>query len=66
MKLCRFQPQIVPTEKIGTTSHPGVLQGVISGEMVREISGEIFGKWTVTNRSWAAQRCEAADAGSAE
>jgi 2-keto-4-pentenoate hydratase/2-oxohepta-3-ene-1,7-dioic acid hydratase in catechol pathway len=52
MKLCRFQPQIVPPEKIGATTHPGVLQGVISGEMVREISGEIFGKWTVTNRSW--------------
>jgi 2-keto-4-pentenoate hydratase/2-oxohepta-3-ene-1,7-dioic acid hydratase in catechol pathway len=33
-------------------AHPGVLQGVISGEMVREISGEIFGRWTVTDRSW--------------
>jgi 2-keto-4-pentenoate hydratase/2-oxohepta-3-ene-1,7-dioic acid hydratase in catechol pathway len=52
MKLCRFQPQIVPPEKIGATTHPGVLQGVISGEMAREISGEIFGKWTVTSRSW--------------
>ena len=52
MKLCRFQPQIVPSEKVGATPHPGVLQGVISGEMVREVSGEIFGKWTVTDRSW--------------
>jgi 2-keto-4-pentenoate hydratase/2-oxohepta-3-ene-1,7-dioic acid hydratase in catechol pathway len=52
MKLCRFQPQIVPPEKIGATSQPVVLQGVISGEMVREISGEIFGRWAVTDRSW--------------
>jgi 2-keto-4-pentenoate hydratase/2-oxohepta-3-ene-1,7-dioic acid hydratase in catechol pathway len=52
MKLCRFQPQYVPSEKIGATIHPGVLQGVISGDMVREVSGEIFGKWTVTDRSW--------------
>ena len=52
MKLCRFQPQTVPSEKVGATAHPIVLQGVISGETVREISGEILGKWTVTNRSW--------------
>src|SRR5580704_16784676 len=52
MKLCRFQPQIVPSEKVGASAHPGVLQGVVSGDMVREVSGEIFGKWTVTNRSW--------------
>ena len=52
MKLCRFQPQYVPPEKIGATIHPGVLQGVISGDVVREVSGEIFGKWTVTDRSW--------------
>ena len=52
MKLCRFQPQTVPPEKVGATEHPKVLQGVISGETVREVSGEIFGKWTVTNRSW--------------
>ena len=53
MKLCRFQPQFVPQEKVGATSHPEVLHGVISGEVVREVSGEILGKWTVTNRSWA-------------
>jgi 2-keto-4-pentenoate hydratase/2-oxohepta-3-ene-1,7-dioic acid hydratase in catechol pathway len=52
MKLCRFQPQTVPSEKIGATTHPEVLQGVISGGMVREVSGGIFGKWSVTNRSW--------------
>ena len=32
--------------------HPEVLQGVISGETVREISGDILGKWEVTARSW--------------
>jgi 2-keto-4-pentenoate hydratase/2-oxohepta-3-ene-1,7-dioic acid hydratase in catechol pathway len=52
MKLCRFQPQIVPPEKIGAAAHPGVFQGVISEDLVREISGEICGKWTVTDRSW--------------
>jgi 2-keto-4-pentenoate hydratase/2-oxohepta-3-ene-1,7-dioic acid hydratase in catechol pathway len=52
MKLCRFQPQIIPLEKVGASAHPDILQGVISGDTVREVSGEIFGKWTVTNRSW--------------
>jgi 2-keto-4-pentenoate hydratase/2-oxohepta-3-ene-1,7-dioic acid hydratase in catechol pathway len=52
MKLCRFQPQTVPPEKVGATAHPEILQGVISGETVREVSGEIFGRWSVTNRSW--------------
>jgi 2-keto-4-pentenoate hydratase/2-oxohepta-3-ene-1,7-dioic acid hydratase in catechol pathway len=52
MKLCRFQPQTVPPEKVGATAHPEVLQGVISGETVREVSGDILGKWSVTNRSW--------------
>ena len=32
--------------------HPDVLQGVISGENVREVSGDILGKWEVTSRSW--------------
>ena len=52
MKLCRFQPRTVPTEKVGATTHPEVLQGVISGENVREVTGEMFGRWSVTNRSW--------------
>ena len=52
MKLCRFQPQIVPSEKVGATSHPNVLQGVISGETVREVTGDLWGKWEVTSRSW--------------
>ena len=52
MKLCRFQPQTVPPENIGKTMHPEVLQGVISGETVREVSGDILGKWEATSRSW--------------
>jgi 2-keto-4-pentenoate hydratase/2-oxohepta-3-ene-1,7-dioic acid hydratase in catechol pathway len=52
MKLCRFQPQQIPSEKLGLTAHPEVLQGVISGETVREVSGDILGKWSVTHRSW--------------
>src|SRR5260370_14327751 len=52
MKLCRFQPRVVPADKVGTTAHPEVLQGVISGETVREISGDILARWSVTNRSW--------------
>jgi 2-keto-4-pentenoate hydratase/2-oxohepta-3-ene-1,7-dioic acid hydratase in catechol pathway len=52
MKLCRFQPQLVSADKLGAESHPEVLQGVISGETVREVSGDILGKWTVLSRSW--------------
>lgn len=52
MKLCRFQPQVIPSEKVGVAAHPEVLQGVISGETVREVSGDILGNWNVTNRSW--------------
>ena len=53
MKLCRFQPQIVSVGKTRRNrSHPEVLQGVISGETVREVSGDILGKWEVTSRTW--------------
>ncbi|MGH9679278.1 MAG: fumarylacetoacetate hydrolase family protein [Candidatus Acidiferrales bacterium] len=58
MKLCRFQPRIVPSEKVGAAKgsdvsvHPEVLQGVISGETVREVSGDIIGIWEVMSRRW--------------
>src|ERR1700681_2883221 len=52
MKLCRFQAPIVSADQVGATAHPDVLQGVISGETVREISGDILAIWSVTNRSW--------------
>jgi 2-keto-4-pentenoate hydratase/2-oxohepta-3-ene-1,7-dioic acid hydratase in catechol pathway len=48
MKLCRFQPK----EKSGAAAPTEVLQGVISGETVRQVSGDILGKWEVTSRSW--------------
>ncbi len=45
MKLCRFQVKsaAAPAE---------ILQGVISGDTVRQISGDMLGKWEATNRSW--------------
>jgi 2-keto-4-pentenoate hydratase/2-oxohepta-3-ene-1,7-dioic acid hydratase in catechol pathway len=52
MKLCRFQPRVVPADQVGATSHPEVLPGVISGDTVREVHGDILGRWSVTNRSW--------------
>src|ERR1700686_2806531 len=52
MKLCRFQPRVISADQIGANAHPEVFQGVISGETVREIAGDIFGRWSVTNRSW--------------
>ena len=48
MKLCRFQP----IEKGGASAQAEILQGVISGETVRQISGDMLGKWEATNRSW--------------
>jgi 2-keto-4-pentenoate hydratase/2-oxohepta-3-ene-1,7-dioic acid hydratase in catechol pathway len=48
MKLCRFQPK----EKSGATARQEVLQGVISGDTVRQVSGDILGKWEMTSRSW--------------
>jgi 2-keto-4-pentenoate hydratase/2-oxohepta-3-ene-1,7-dioic acid hydratase in catechol pathway len=45
MKLCRFQVKsaAAPAE---------ILQGVISGDTVRQISGDILGKWEEASRSW--------------
>jgi 2-keto-4-pentenoate hydratase/2-oxohepta-3-ene-1,7-dioic acid hydratase in catechol pathway len=48
MKLCRFQLK----EKTGAAARPEVLQGVISGETVRQVSGDILGKWQVSGGSW--------------
>src|ERR1035437_1243338 len=52
MKLCYFQPRVIPADKVGAVTHPEVLQGVISGETVREVSGDILSRWSVTGRSW--------------
>jgi 2-keto-4-pentenoate hydratase/2-oxohepta-3-ene-1,7-dioic acid hydratase in catechol pathway len=52
MKLCRFQPRVVSADQVGSSAHPQVLQGVISGEIVQEVSGDILSRWSITNRSW--------------
>ena len=46
MKLCRFQAK----EKAG--AQPEVSQGVLSGNEVRQISGDMLRKWTETGKSW--------------
>lgn len=48
MKLCRFRPK----EKTGAAAQSEVLQGVISGDTVRQISGDMLGKWEAGSRSW--------------
>jgi len=46
MKLCRFQP------KGAAGAQTADLQGLLAGETVRQVSGDIFGKWEATDRSW--------------
>ncbi len=48
MKLCRFQPK----EKAVSAAQQEILQGVISGETVQQVSGDILGKWERTSRSF--------------
>jgi 2-keto-4-pentenoate hydratase/2-oxohepta-3-ene-1,7-dioic acid hydratase in catechol pathway len=48
MKLCRFQLKA----KSGVTAQPEVFQGVLSDETVRQVSGDILGKWEETSRTW--------------
>lgn len=48
MKLCRFQ-----LKKSAASAGPAeILQGAISGDTVRQISGDMLGKWEATSRSW--------------
>ncbi len=48
MKLCRFRPK----DKGAAAAQAPTLQGVISGETVRQVSGDIFSKWEAGERSW--------------
>ena len=48
MKLCRFQLK----KESSSAAHPGIFQGVISGEIVRQVSGDIIGKWEETGKSY--------------
>jgi 2-keto-4-pentenoate hydratase/2-oxohepta-3-ene-1,7-dioic acid hydratase in catechol pathway len=55
MKLCRFQPLLFSAEQIGRPgreTHPEPRCGVISGETIQEISGDIFSPWRATDRTW--------------
>src|SRR3989449_4196369 len=55
MKLCRFQPLLFGVEKLGrrgSEERPEPRYGVIAGETLREISGDIFGSWQATDRTW--------------
>src|SRR5580693_7105795 len=48
MKLCRFQAK----QKAPVTPQSEIFQGSISGETVRQVSGDILGKFEATSRSW--------------
>ena len=48
MKLCRFQLK----EKASSAARPEIFQGVISGETVRQVSGDMIGKWEETGNSY--------------
>lgn len=48
MKLCRFRPK----DKVVAAGQSEALQGLIAGDTVRQLSGDILGKWQATERSW--------------
>ena len=48
MKLCRFQLK----QKGSAAVSPEVLQGAIMDVTVRQISGDMLGKWEATDQSW--------------
>jgi 2-keto-4-pentenoate hydratase/2-oxohepta-3-ene-1,7-dioic acid hydratase in catechol pathway len=55
MKLCRFQPLAFPAkdvEKGEARLAPAALCGIIHGDTVREIAGDLFGARTETGRAW--------------
>lgn len=64
MKLCRFQPLLFSADELSPagsperasiqhSAHPEPRAGLISGEMVREIEGDMFGDFRATDRAWA-------------
>jgi len=53
MKLCRFQPLLFSAAEFGKQMLPEPCYGVIAGETVREVSGNIFEQWNETGRAWA-------------
>ncbi len=54
MKLCRFQPLRFSLEAVGRPgqgTRPDPRWGVIAGETVREIAGDVFAEWRATDRA---------------
>ncbi|MCL6565900.1 MAG: fumarylacetoacetate hydrolase family protein [Acidobacteriia bacterium] len=49
MKFCRFQPVVVAP---GAVAHPEPCYGLVEGEQVRAVAGDIFGHWQATEQSW--------------
>jgi len=55
MKLCRFQPLLFSAAELGRAEKqmlPELSYGVLAGETVREISGNLFEQWSDTGRAW--------------
>ncbi len=59
MKLCRFQPLLFSAEQVSSSARasgegvrPEPRAGVIAGETLCEIAGDIFGQWHATERAW--------------
>ncbi len=54
MKLCRFQLLVFNAQisRSAARARPEPLIGAISGETVREVSGDVFGAWKPAARSW--------------
>ena len=58
MKLCRFQPLLFSPKEINSTekpAHPAPRYGIVDGERVSEIVGDIFDVWTRTAHAWPLQ-----------
>lgn len=59
MKLCRFQPlefEWNAVVGVAPPQHPEPRFGVIEGERVRQIAGDVFGMWYPVNQSWPVDR----------
>jgi 2-keto-4-pentenoate hydratase/2-oxohepta-3-ene-1,7-dioic acid hydratase in catechol pathway len=55
MKLCRFQPAVLPApdSRNFTETHPGPKFGIIEGDSVREASGDFASGWRPGKQAWA-------------
>lgn len=56
MKLCRFQPLVFEWNSligVAPPVRPEPRYGIVSGEQVRELAGDLFGMWYHTDREWS-------------